>query len=541
MTEEKKQNRCGIKKYRTFFFLFLCFVIGFVIGWCPKLKAEYMEGYQMPGDGFVTEEFIEAQEEKEMGTYSIKELEDYFYYETIGELGQKIERWNLKNIEERFPGMVHRFSKNKILSYSVCEVKEGGRYFAMQKSPCLWLNGREVANYEEGWNSQAEGIKIEGLKNIRMWGKVGIYITRLCTEEDFAEIIPGWSSFADIKNIDPYAETTLTSAGLNRIRSVLADGNIMIFEHMKGYQTNPEDVIPYEKGVYNREDSGSDRTMEQIEVRDLEPFLNEEGKFRLLEMKKRQESYQMIGDGIITEEFVNAQEEKEMGTYSLDELEEYFGYQTLEEFSEKADHWQIQNIEKQFPKMIHRFNEAGIFVYSVCEVKEGGRYFVMQCSPNLVLERRETATLYERDAVDWERLKAGNMEDVSWGKVGIHLTQLHTAEEMEELCSGIKTIEDVKQIEPYVEVYFSRPKTAGAILADGTKMEFSVSRNHAEETRQQMLEISKVTERRKRELYGSKGADALERWIRGGMITVEMIQKRDLMPFLNEKGKAADF
>ena len=133
------------------------------------------------------------------------------------------------------------------------------------------------------------------------------------------------------------------------------------------------------------------------------------------------------------------------------------------------------------------------------------------------------------------------MEDVSWGKVGIHLTQLHTAEEMEELCSGIKTIEDVKQIEPYVEVYFTRPKTAGAILADGTKMEFSVSRNHAEETGQQMLEISKVTERRKRELYGSKGADALENWIRGGMITVEMIQKRDLMPFLNEKGKAADF
>ena len=260
MTEEKKQNRCGIKKYRTFFFLFLCFVIGFVIGWCPKLKAEYMEGYQMPGDGFVTEEFIEAQEEKEMGTYSIKELEDYFYYETIEELGQKIERWNLKNIEERFPGMVHRFTKNKILNYSVCEVKEGGRYFVMQQSPCLWLNGREVANYEEGWNSQAEGVKIEGLKNIRMWGKVGIYITRLCTEEDFAEIIPGWSSFADIKNIDPYAETTLTSAGLNRIRSVLADGNIMIFEHMKGYQTNPEDVIPYEKGVYNREDSGSDRT-----------------------------------------------------------------------------------------------------------------------------------------------------------------------------------------------------------------------------------------------------------------------------------------
>ena len=280
---------------------------------------------------------------------------------------------------------------------------------------------------------------------------------------------------------------------------------------------------------------------EQIEVRDLEPFLNEEGKFRLLEMKKRQESYQMIGDGIITEEFVNAQEEKEMGTYSLDELEEYFGYQTLEEFSEKADHWQIQNIEKQFPKMIHRFNEAGIFVYSVCEVEEGGRYFAMQCSPNLLLERRETATLYERDAADWERLKAGNMEDVSWGKVGIHLTQLHTAEEMEELCSGIKTIEDVKQIEPYVEVYFTRPKTAGAILADGTKMEFSVSRNHAEETGQQMLEISKVTERRKRELYGSKGADALENWIRGGMITVEMIQKRDLMPYLNEKGKAADF
>lgn len=138
-----------------------------------------------------------------------------------------------------------------------------------------------MANYEEGWNSQAEGVKIEGLKNIRMWGKVGIYITRLCTEEDFAEIIPGWSSFADIKNIDPYAETTLTSAGLNRIRSVLADGNIMIFEHMKGYQTNPEDVIPYEKGAYKREDSGGGRTMEQIEVRDLEPFLNEEGKFRL--------------------------------------------------------------------------------------------------------------------------------------------------------------------------------------------------------------------------------------------------------------------
>ena len=104
-----------------------------------------MEGYQMPGDGFVTEEFIEAQEEKEMGTYSIKELEDYFYYETIEELGQKIERWNLKNIEERFPGMVHRFTKNKILNYSVCEVKEGGRYFVMQQSPCLWLNGRAVS------------------------------------------------------------------------------------------------------------------------------------------------------------------------------------------------------------------------------------------------------------------------------------------------------------------------------------------------------------------------------------------------------------
>ncbi len=185
------------------------------------------------GDGYITEEFIEEQEEKKMGVYSLQELEDYFSYETLEEYAEQIERWDLKNIEEQFPEMVHRFDKDGFLMYSVCEVEEGGRYFAMQVVPNLYMTDREVANShrESRYNFEvANGTKPELDLGLFDWGRAGIYLTKLNTEEDFDKIILGWSTIQEVKEIDPYLEEMPASGNSGNMFSMLADGRVLHIE-----------------------------------------------------------------------------------------------------------------------------------------------------------------------------------------------------------------------------------------------------------------------------------------------------------------------
>ena len=75
--------------------------------------------------------------------------------------------------------------------YSVCEVEEGGRYFAMQVVPNLYMTDREVANShrESRYSFEvANGTKPELNLGLFDWGRAGIYLTKLNTEEDLSLI-----------------------------------------------------------------------------------------------------------------------------------------------------------------------------------------------------------------------------------------------------------------------------------------------------------------------------------------------------------------
>ncbi len=240
-------------------------------------------GNQRLGNGVITEELIEAQETKKMGTYALEELEEYFYYETVDEYAEKLQNWKLENIEARFPGMVHRFDEEGYFLYSVCEVEEGGRYFAMQLMGRLEMEGRELIG----------GPEYEYIArihpNLGMWdgGRIGIYLTKLNSEEDFDSIIPGWSTAREVKEIDPYAEIRMGySSGIQiYMYSVLNDGRILEFQmyhypekQREGMERSAWDQIIDVKRTIERSEISFSTTVGIIRKRDLEPFLSEEGK-----------------------------------------------------------------------------------------------------------------------------------------------------------------------------------------------------------------------------------------------------------------------
>ena len=266
------------RKKRKLILFFLCMIALSGTGKEAAAAGVRLDGYfdRSPGlgDGYITEEFIEEQEEKKLGVYSLQELEDYFSYETLEEYAEQIERWDLKNIEEQFPEMVHRFDKDGFLMYSVCEVEEGGRYFAMQVVPNLYMTDREVANShrESRYSFEvANGTKPELNLGLFDWGRAGIYLTKLNTEEDFAKIIPGWSTIQEVKEIDPYLEEMPASGNSGNMFSMLADGRVLHIEKF-GELVESKEILESDT-VYRRK-----VTLGIIQQRDLEPFLDEEGK-----------------------------------------------------------------------------------------------------------------------------------------------------------------------------------------------------------------------------------------------------------------------
>ena len=266
------------RKKRKLILFFLCMIALSGTGKEAAAAGVRLDGYfdRSPGlgDGYITEEFIEEQEEKKLGVYSLQELEDYFSYETLEEYAEQIERWDLKNIEEQFPEMVHRFDKDGFLMYSVCEVEEGGRYFAMQVVPNLYMTDREVANShrESRYSFEvANGTKPELNLGLFDWGRAGIYLTKLNTEEDFAKIIPGWSTIQEVKEIDPYLEEMPASGNSGNMFSMLADGRVLHIEK-SGEMVESKEILESDT-VYRRK-----VTLGIIQQRDLEPFLDEEGK-----------------------------------------------------------------------------------------------------------------------------------------------------------------------------------------------------------------------------------------------------------------------
>lgn len=266
------------RKKRKLILFFLCMIALSGTGKEAAAAGVRLDGYfdRSPGlgDGYITEEFIEEQEEKKLGVYSLQELEDYFSYETLEEYAEQIERWDLKNIEEQFPEMVHRFDKDGFLMYSVCEVEEGGRYFAMQVVPNLYMTDREVANShrESRYSFEvANGTKPELDLGLFDWGRAGIYLTKLNTEEDFDKIIPGWSTIQEVKEIDPYLEEMPASGNSGNMFSMLADGRVLHIEKF-GELVESKEILESDT-VYRRK-----VTLGIIQQRDLEPFLDEEGK-----------------------------------------------------------------------------------------------------------------------------------------------------------------------------------------------------------------------------------------------------------------------
>lgn len=266
------------KKKKKLILFFLCMIALSGTGKEATAAGVRLDGYFDRslglGDGYITEEFIEEQEEKKMGVYSLQKLEDYFSYETLEEYAEQIERWDLKNIEEQFPEMVHRFDKDGFLMYSVCEVEEGGRYFAMQVVPNLYMTDREVANShrESRYSFEvANGTKPELDLGLFDWGRAGIYLTKLNTEEDFDKIIPGWSTIQEVKEIDPYLEEMPASGNSGNMFSMLADGRVLHIEKF-GELVESKEILESDT-VYRRK-----VTLGIIQQRDLEPFLDEEGK-----------------------------------------------------------------------------------------------------------------------------------------------------------------------------------------------------------------------------------------------------------------------
>ena len=117
----------------------------------------------------------------------------------------------------------------------------------------------------------ANGTKPELNLGLFDWGRAGIYLTKLNTEEDFAKIIPGWSTIQEVKEIDPYLEEMPASGNSGNMFSMLADGRVLHIEK-SGEMVESKEILESDT-VYRRK-----VTLGIIQQRDLEPFLDEEGK-----------------------------------------------------------------------------------------------------------------------------------------------------------------------------------------------------------------------------------------------------------------------
>lgn len=243
---------------------------------------------------------------------------------------------------------------------------------------------------------------------------------------------------------------------------------------------------------------------------------------------------------IVQPEIVKQEAKRKMGTYSLEELEAYFGHDAEVRKNAEKDPYLREEISKHFPDIVHRFyqDSKGIYrlSYSVCNVEEGGRYFIFPYVNGLVskeykiFSRREDIYPGERDLIEC---------------VGVHLTKLPDWEDFIGIRYHQTMYEDLWKIDSYNERLLGSVTYSFSLLSDGTMLYFGYSHyNPTQEEIEQnesgelkkwfnglrwvMTDVEYITERDKKTGLYSSGA--------AGMIWGK-IKEQDMEMFLTERPK----
>ncbi len=179
--------------------------------------------------------------------YPLSELRNWFPEFSVQEISRfhRYEYFNLplfSEVNERFPIQCLRWNYKRF--YTIYKVREGGYFYV------FWM----TSSFPK--SDLSEPVRIEGEIIVSSC----YYLNERPSESVFSSLVPGVSTGADVKAIDPELEWSLLNSSWDRSYSLLDDGRILtvyyVEEEPRRQSSTDEFVIDYIE-IYQEMTSGS--------------------------------------------------------------------------------------------------------------------------------------------------------------------------------------------------------------------------------------------------------------------------------------------